>query len=69
MQRRNPELFGIHIAKGQAPAMTPLRLTWSDLFVDDMTPYQFRHWLSPWRGMKVGSVPEVSKFRAEQFTK
>jgi hypothetical protein len=40
------------------------RLTWADLLIDDITPEQFRIWLSPWSGLVSGRVAPafVSKF-------
>jgi hypothetical protein len=40
------------------------RLTWDDLLVQDITPEQFRDWLSPWAGVVTGRVAPVfmSKF-------
>jgi hypothetical protein len=40
------------------------RLTWDDLLIRDITPDQFRDWLSPWTGVVTGRVAPVlvSKF-------
>jgi len=40
------------------------RLAWPDLLIDDITPDQFRNWLSPWTGIVTGSVAPafMSKF-------
>jgi hypothetical protein len=40
------------------------RLTWDDLLVQDITPDQFRDWLSPWTGVVTGRVAPafMSKF-------
>jgi hypothetical protein len=40
------------------------RLTWDDLLVQDITPEQFRDWLSPWTGVVTGRVAPafMSKF-------
>jgi hypothetical protein len=32
------------------------RLTWPDLLIEDISPDQFRDWLSPWQGIVVGRV-------------
>jgi len=41
-----------------------LRLTWDDLLIQDITPDQFRDWLSPWTGVVTGRVAPafMSKF-------
>ena len=40
------------------------RLTWDDLLVQDITPEQFRDWLSPWAGVVSGRMAPafMSKF-------
>jgi hypothetical protein len=40
------------------------RLTWDDLLVQEITPDQFRDWLSPWTGFVTGRVAPafMSKF-------
>jgi hypothetical protein len=40
------------------------RLTWDDLLIQDISPDQFRDWLSPWHGVVTGRVAPafVSKF-------
>jgi hypothetical protein len=32
------------------------RLTWADLLIQEITPDQFREWLSPWTGVVTGRV-------------
>jgi len=40
------------------------RLTWADLLIDDITPDQFRGWITPWAGVVGGTVAPafLSKF-------